>query len=207
MPENQRISTLVQRIKALEAELEVELAHRRIELNFAVHQGKVRFEQVMIARHRAMKVGLTRYLLGSRPLMILTAPLIYSLILPFALLDAFVTVYQAACFPVYGVPRVRRRDYIIFDRGHLAYLNAIEKLNCVYCSYANGLIAYVREVASRTEQYWCPIKHARRVIAAHELYGAFIDYGDAEAFHRDLPRLRQELKKIDAQHDAQHDAH
>jgi hypothetical protein len=196
---NERIMTLVQGIKSLEAELEVEMARRRIELNFAVHNGKVRFEQVVIARHRAVKTGLTRYVLGSRPLMVLTAPLIYSLILPFTLLDAFVSLYQAVCFRVYGVARVRRSDYFVFDRSHLAYLNTIEKLNCVYCSYANGLIAYVREIASRTEQYWCPIKHARRVIAAHDHYAAFLDYGDAEAYRRELPLLRQELQESDTE--------
>ena len=192
---NERISTLVQGIKALEAELEVELARRRVELNFVVHKGNVRFEHVVIARHRAAKTRLTGYVLGSRPLMVLTAPVIYSLILPFGLLDAFVSVYQTVCFRVYGVALVRRRDYFVFDRGHLAYLNAIEKVNCFYCSYANGLIAYVREIASRTEQYWCPIKHARRVIAAHDHYAAFLDYGDAEAYRRELPALRQELQK------------
>ena len=65
---------------------------------------------------------------------------------------------------------MRRRDYFVFDRHHLAYLNAIEKLNCAYCSYANGLVAYVREIAGRTEQFWCPIKHARRAIGAHAHY-------------------------------------
>lgn len=199
---NERIDTLVQGIKALEAELEVELARRRIELNFVMHEGKVRFEQVIIARHRAAKIGLSRYVLDSRPLMVLSAPLIYSLILPFALLDAFVTTYQALCFRVYGIPLVRRQDYFIFDRGYLAYLNAIEKLNCVYCSYANGLIAYVREVASRTEQHWCPIKHARRVIAAHDHYAAFLDYGDAEAYRRELSTLRHDLQKTDATSDS-----
>ncbi len=196
---NERISTLVQGIKALEAELEVELARRRIELNFVVHEGKVRFEQIVIARHRAARMGLTRYVLDSRPLMVLSAPLIYSLILPFALLDGFVSAYQAVCFRIYGIPLVRRQDYFIFDRGYLAYLNAIEKLNCVYCSYANGLIGYVREVASRTEQYWCPIKHARRVISAHDHYAAFLDYGDADAWRREVPTLRQELQKSAAQ--------
>jgi hypothetical protein len=46
---------------------------------------------------------------------------------------------------------------ISFDRRKLAYLNAIEKLNC---DYANGILTYAREIASRTEQFWCPIKHA-----------------------------------------------
>ncbi len=191
---NERISELVRNIRTLEAELEVELARRRIEFSFVVQKGKVRFEHVMVARHRAARLGLTRYILQSRPLMVLSAPLIYSLILPFVLLDAFVTVYQAVCFRIYGIARVRRGDYFIFDRHQLAYLNAIEKLNCLYCSYGNGLIAYVREIASRTEQYWCPIKHARRVIAAHEHYAAFLDYGDAESYRRDLPALRTGLR-------------
>jgi len=50
----------------------------------------------------------------------------------------FITVYQSVCFPIYGVARVKRSDYLAFDRGQLAYLNAIEKFNCVYCSYGNG---------------------------------------------------------------------
>ncbi|MDE2512291.1 MAG: hypothetical protein KGL74_14295 [Elusimicrobia bacterium] len=42
------------------------------------------------------------------------------------------------------------------------YLNWIELFNCDYCSYAGGLIAFAREVSSRAEQYFCPIKHASR---------------------------------------------
>ena len=82
-------------------------------------------------------------------------------------------------------------DYLVFDRHHLAYLNALEKLNCAYCAYANGLIAYVREIASRTEEYWCPIKHARRLIGAHAYYATFEDYGDAEGYRRRLEELRE----------------
>ena len=69
---------------------------------------------------------------------IVTAPVIYSLIIPFVLLDLFVTVYQLICFPVYKIEKVKRSDYLIFDRYHLAYLNTIEKINCAYCSYATG---------------------------------------------------------------------
>jgi hypothetical protein len=93
------------------------------------------------------------------------------------------------------IPLVRRSDYIALDRGKLAYLNGIEKANCNYCGYANGLLAYIREVTARTEQYWCPIKHARRVKGAHPHYRAFVDYGDAEGYKKELPVLRKTLRQ------------
>ena len=90
---------------------------------------------------------------------------------------------------------MRRADYIMIDRHNLAYLNAVQKLNCLYCGYANGLIALAREVASRTEQYWCPIKHAIRVRGAHARYRNFTEFGDARAFAERLESLRAELRK------------
>ena len=146
----------------------------------------------MLRRHRELKTHLVRYVLSAHPLVLLTAPVVYALIVPLALLDLAVTIYQAVCFPVYGIPKVRRRDYLVFDRYALAYLNALEKLNCAYCSYANGLIAYVREIAGRTEQYWCPIKHARRAIGAHAEYANFEDFGDAEGYRRRLEQWQNE---------------
>jgi hypothetical protein len=196
-PVREEIAQLAASIRGLERQLEVALARRRIELNYEMHGGIVRFEQVIIAKHRLLKARLLGYIFGARPLMILTAPAIYALIVPLVLLDLFVLVYQAACFPVYGIPRVRRSDYLAFDRGQLAYLNAIEKLNCEYCAYANGVLGYVREVASRTEEYWCPIKHARRVLGAHSRYGNFVDFGDANAYRHDLERLRAEAGSVD----------
>ena len=121
--------------------------------------------------------------------------MIYSLIVPIALLDLWITAYQAICFRMYGIARVRRSGYIVIDRQHLAYLNGIEKLNCMYCGYANGVLAYVLEVAGRTEQFWCPIRHARRTRGSHAHYREFVDYGDAEGYKRELPVLRAELKR------------
>jgi hypothetical protein len=146
---------LTEKIRMLEAELEAELAQRRAELRVGLEKGKAFFEEEILRRHRELRTRLSTYVLNARLLVILTAPVIYALIVPLVLLDLFVTIYQAVGFPVYGIPKARRRDYLVFDRHHLAYLNALEKLNCAYCSYANGLIAYVREIASRTEQYWC----------------------------------------------------
>jgi len=188
---NPQVAALIDKMRSVEAELEAELAKHRAELRIGLEKGRAIFEEEILRRHRELKTRLSAYLLAARPLVAITAPVIYSVIIPLVLLDLFVTVYQAVCFPVYGIPKVRRRDYLVFDRHHLAYLNALEKLNCAYCSYANGLIAYVREVASRTEEYWCPIKHARRLIGAHAYYATFEDYGDAEGYRRRLADLRE----------------
>jgi hypothetical protein len=188
-PTNEQMRSLTEQIKALEADLEAEFAKSRAELRFGLEHGKAIFDEEILRRHREIKTSLTQYILKARPLIALTAPVIYALIVPIALLDLFVSIYQAVCFPVYGIQKVRRRDYLVFDRRYLAYLNALEKLNCAYCSYANGVIAFTREVAGRTERYWCPIKHARRVLGAHPHYGEFVDYGDAEAFRRDAAAL------------------
>jgi hypothetical protein len=181
-----KIAALMEKIQVLESELEAELAKRQADLRFGLEKGEALFEEEVLRRHRELKIRLSTYVLKAPPLVILTAPFIYALIIPFALLDVFVTVYQFVCFPVYGIPKVRRSNFLVFDRHHLAYLNSLEKLNCAYCSYGNGLIAYVREIASRTEQYWCPIKHARRLVGAHARYAVFADYGDADGFKKSL---------------------
>lgn len=105
------------------------------------------------------------------------------------------TIYQWVCFPIYGIGRVRRRAYFAIDRHKLAYLNTIEKVNCTFCSYANGVIAYVREVAACTEQYWCPIKHAQAIPTPHVRYHLFFDYGNAEGYRRELLALRRTLRQ------------
>lgn len=142
------------------------------------------------ARH---PLPLKTYVRGASLRSVVTAPLIYSLAIPLALLDLFVTVYQRVCFSVYGIAPVYRARYFRFDRRRLPYLNALEKANCAFCSYANGVLAYTREVASRTETYWCPIKHARPVRGAHARYVTFFDYGDADAYRRGLTRIRRSV--------------
>lgn len=203
---NENISRLIENIRALEDELEHELNQRREELRFELIGRKVRFEQEILERHKQLKTRLTRYIVEARPLVVLTAPFIYIIILPMLLLDLLVYLYQLICFPIYGIPKVRRQNHFIFDRHRLGYLNLMEKFNCFYCSYGNGLIAYVREIAARTEQYWCPIKHARRVAGSHARYSHFLDYGDAEAWNHDLNAVRCDFghkknkKKIASKH-------
>lgn len=135
-----------------------------------------------LSDHRRLKTSSWKHLRNTRLLVILSSPLIYACVLPFLLLDAAVAVYQLVCFPIYGIPKVRRKDYLVFDRGRLAYLNTIEKVGCVYCSYANGLLAMITEIAARSEQYFCPIKHAHPLVQAHSRYAMFLPYGDARAY-------------------------
>ncbi len=190
-----RIDELRAHIAALEDEFESELNRRREKWRYHVETGRIRFEREVHQLHRRLRQTVPRFLHDSSILNILTAPIIYAMILPIALLDLWITIYQAICFRAYGIARVKRSTYIVIDRHQLAYLNAIEKLNCVYCGYANGVFAYVREIAGRTEQYWCPIRHARRIRAPHPHYRDFEDYGDAEGYRKRLIPLRNELRE------------
>lgn len=186
---------LLDNIAQLERELEAEMNSARANWRYRVEAGRVRFEREVHAAHTRLKQSIPRFIREGSVLNLLTAPVIYSLIVPIALLDLWISIYQAICFRMYGIALVRRSSFIVIDRQHLAYLNAIEKLNCVYCGYANGVFAYVREVAARTEQYWCPIRHAHRVRAPHDHYRHFVDYGDADGYKRRWLRLRNDLRQ------------
>jgi hypothetical protein len=168
------------------------------------HRGRVWFDRELREAHRRVRQSIPAYVREGSVLSLLTAPIIYSLLMPLVLLDIWVTIYQSICFPIYGVARVPRRRYFAIDRHKLAYLNAIEKANCTFCSYANGLLAYVREVAARTEQYWCPIRHARAIPVPHSRYHLFFEYGDAERYRRDLMPLRDTLRPGGSDRDPRH---
>jgi hypothetical protein len=187
---------LLHQIKTFEQELADKLEEKEKTFRYHWLRGKARFEEEVLRQHCKLKVWLPRYLLQSRVLAILTAPVIYFGVVPFALLDLFLAFYQAVCFSVYGIPKVRRSEYIIFDRGRLKYLNLLERLNCAYCSYANGLCAYFTEIAARTEQHWCPIKHARRLRAPHSRYRRFFDYGDAVGYQKRVDQVRSDFVDI-----------
>lgn len=188
------LDELMARLRSVEAEIETELAKRREELRFRIENRRIVFEKDVLRIHHELRTRATRYLIDANPLMILTAPVIYSLIVPIVLLDIWVMAYQAICFPVFKIPKVRRADYLVFDRHHLAYLNIIEKINCAFCSYANGAVAFMREVASRSEVYWCPIKHARRLLGPHPYYQGFADFGDAQGFREKLAQMKDGVK-------------
>ena len=188
-----RVRALLSRMAELEKELEEELHRREDQVRYRISNRRVRFEEEVRAAHKGLRSSLPTWLRDSQPGNVLSAPVIYSMIVPIALLDLSLSLYQLICFPLYGVSKVERSRFIALDRHRLAYLNLIEKLNCDYCGYANGVLAYAREIAARTEQYWCPIKHARRTLGTHALYANFLDYGEPGKRIEEQARLRAEL--------------
>jgi len=192
---NERVRNLLGQMAALEEELRDAPHEQESSLLFQIKGKRVEFEQSIAAAHRRLKTGFFRWLVAYRPQNLITGPIIYSMIVPLLILDLCVSFYQLTCFPIYRVAKVRREDYIVFDRQQLEYLNFIEKFHCTYCEYGAGLIAYVGEIVARTEQYFCPIKHARKLLGTHARYAAFLDYGEAADYEAKLENFRVMLEK------------
>ena len=191
-----KLDELLERLKeaeqAFEQEVDKVFTKKREQFNYKLQRGKIVFERSIRRLQHKQRTGVWRYLSRAPLGFILSAPVIYGILIPLAFLDLSVTVYQHICFRIYGVPRVKRGDYLYIDRYYLPYLNLIEKINCIYCGYGNGLIEYSREIVARTEQFWCPIKHARRTLDPHRHSKKFFDYGDAEAWQKELKKIRKD---------------
>ncbi|AJE46022.1 hypothetical protein [Celeribacter indicus] len=181
-------------LRELQAQIELEALEARERFQYRFRNGRVVFEEEARRRGREWRVRWSVFLARARPWEIISAPVIYALIVPFVLLDLCVTLYQAICFPIYGIPKVERRAYIAVDRHKLTYLNAMQKLNCVYCGYCNGLLAYVREIAGRTEYYWCPIRHARPLPDRHAHYNDFLPFGDGVRFDERFIEMKKHAR-------------
>jgi hypothetical protein len=193
---NERITQLLDQMAALEDELRTALHEQESRMFFQIKGKRVEFESSVKEAHRKLKTNFFRWLVAYRPQNLITGPIIYGMAIPLLLMDACVSFYQWACFPIYGITKVRRSDYLVFDRHQLGYLNFIEKFHCTYCEYGNGLMAYMREILARTEEYFCPIKHARKVIGTHARYRRFLDYGDAADYEARLEAFRVGLGQV-----------
>ena len=168
------------------------LHEQEMKMFFEIKGRRIEFESAVKKTHRKLKNNFFRWLVTNRPQNLITGPIIYGMIFTL-LLDLFVSFYQATCFPIYGVTKVRHRDYMVLDRQHLAYLNWIEKFYCTYCAYGAGLTACICEIVSRVEQYFCSIKHAHKILGAPRHYLGFLEYGDADSYEKKLESFRVAL--------------
>lgn len=198
---DKRVNEIIAQIKTLEEELLDELQHKEKEFFYKIENEKVKFEEEVIKKGRMKIISSIKYLSSFPVLVLLTIPFIWAMMLPTFVVDIFASIYQSICFPIYKIPKVKRKDYVIMDRYNLFYLDRVEKINCWYCEYFNGVIAYVREIAARTEQFWCPIKHSKPLKDRHSRYETFFNFGDFMKYREDLNRRRSDFKDIEKRSD------
>ena len=191
-----KLEEIITEIKQLEQELLQELQKKQDEYLYIIDGKRVQFEEETRRYHQTLATKIHAYFANASILNILTLPIIWFCLVPALFLDIVVSFYHSICFRVYDIPRVKRSDYIVIDQQSLQYLNWIEKVNCVYCSYFNGLIAWVQEIAARTEQYWCPIKHARKLSAIHSRYHKFLAYGDGANYQKKFVQIHGDFNDI-----------
>lgn len=190
------LTALLEDIRDLEKSVIEQLKKKENEFLYEIKNRTIIFQKKAIEEHKALRKSIYKYLTETSLLSYLVTPVIYSMIIPAVTLDLFISCYQAICFPVYHIPKVVRKEYISLDRHKLKYLNWIERINCDYCGYFNGVIGFSREIASRTEQYFCPIRHALRTKGLHARNAQFLPYGDINDFRNKLTKLRNEVLKL-----------
>ena len=192
---NEKVRQLLDQITLLEEELSKAVHEQESKALYQIKGKRIEFEESIRLTHRRLKRSFFHWLVTYRPQNLITGPIIYSMIFPLLILDLFVSFYQLTCFPIYKITKVKRADFIIFDRQQLEYLNFIEKFHCTYYSYDNSLLANVSEIVARTEEYFCPIKHARKVLANHSRYKRFLAYGDADEYEIKLEKFRVAMEE------------
>lgn len=178
-----RINEILQEMEAKWNELKIEYEKLKEKYDYSMNKWKVSFSEKAKQAQGKVKNSIFKDIKTYKNFKhILSAPFIYGMIIPFIIMDIWLFIYQNICFRLYNIPLVKRGEYIVFDRQHLKYLNTLDRFNCLYCSYGNGVLSYGVEIAGRTEKYWCPIKHAKKTRTLHGWQKHFADYGDAEWF-------------------------
>jgi hypothetical protein len=84
MPMMSQMAVLTDKMRSVEAEIEAELAKQREAPRFHFENRRVVFEKEVLEIHRAIKTRASRYFFHANPLIVLTAPVIYSLLIPVA---------------------------------------------------------------------------------------------------------------------------
>ncbi len=127
---------------------------------------------------------------------ILSMPFIYGMIVPLVFFDLCLEIYHRVCFPLYGMSYVTRSSYIRIDRHRLSYLAWWQKLHCLYCGYANGVLRYGVAIAAKTEAYWCGIQQksdSKFRLPSHQK--KFLPYNNEAALNQFLHDTPQDCSK------------
>jgi len=195
MAPKDKITQILEDIRAKREELSKEYEKLKKKYDFSEIKGKIKFSEAAKKYQKRFKIPLPKYLSTPHFRHFVSMPFIYGMIVPAIFLDICLFIYQQTAIRLYGILLVKRSDYIQFDRKHLSYLNLMQKIHCLYCSYVNGLFQYGVEVAGRTEKYWCPIKSARRKAGMHNWEEYFADFGDPAEFKKKFNSNKEFFQK------------
>lgn len=180
-----KITEILEKIDKLKQDLYKEYDELRKKYDFRIIWKRILFSKEQAEKQKNQKQEwFFYYILTASLRNVISAPFIYAMVIPAVFLDIFLIFYQFTAFKLYRIEKVKRSDHFIYDRRFLKYLNILQKLNCLYCSYVNGLFSYAVEVWARTEKYWCPIKRALKNENDHKYFIEYADYGDAEEFNK-----------------------
>lgn len=149
-----------------------------------------RINQLLLENYfiKRIKIARSKFCINWR--YVFSSPFIYGMILPALIWHTAIEIYHQICFRLYGIPLVNSKEYFIYDRKLLSWLNIFEKINCIYCSYVNNLIRYSSEIGGRTERYWCPIKYYRKINNPHSQYNKFVNDENLETLYQQWNELR-----------------
>jgi hypothetical protein len=187
---NDKIREMLDEIEEMKKNLAEEIEKQEEKITYEIKDGYVRFENEVLEKQKENMKNLLAWFRDIPLLHLLSSPIIYAMVIPAVIFDLVLFIYQQVIFRIYKFKFIKRSDYIIYDHQYLGYLNSIEKLNCLYCSYFNGLMQYAAAIASRTELYFCPIKHAKKIAYEHEHYVKYFEYGEGDAYQLKLKELR-----------------
>src|SRR5580698_7175441 len=98
---NAKLDALLDQVRQLEKEMVGEARKLETEFCYTVHAKAVQFTDATKTRHRRLRLGVPKYILHSRFLVLATSPFIWMCAIPIALADLVGTVYQDICFPIY----------------------------------------------------------------------------------------------------------
>lgn len=196
---NQILSDIKIKKEEFRDELFIEYEKLKEKYWFIIQWRKIIFNSEVRQKNKEQKKWIIETIFNAKVREILSIPFIYPIIIPIVILDIFITIYQFFAFRLYKIPMVKRKDYIIYDRFQLDYLNIFQKIHCQYCSYVNWLLSYVVEIVWRTEMYWCPIKSSQKIKWWHDWQEYFADYGDSIWFKETFCRTQKNtiLEKLE----------
>lgn len=110
------IQEILKKIETLNNDLREEYDRMLEKYGFSFQEKKIIFLEEFKKRNKKFKLPLWRPLTTTNLRQIIAIPFISGMIIPAIFLDICITIYQGIAFSLYRIPKVKRSEYIIYDR-------------------------------------------------------------------------------------------